>query len=238
MNSKLKMIEIINRNKSKVSRRKKVFSIKSKFVKVKQLKIALQMYKTAINKLNSCKSDWNVYGMDSNLQMNKNDFYRLCKLLRIEPIINSNWSSDYKYHAHIYYQGITLCCIYKDNTNLYNKWELKDLEKRFKELFFEIEDKEKAFQKLRNEVLEKYKGKYESKQPIYWMNSYQDFEKYLNRHKIKRESYESKYNKYIDYRKNFNPLEEDISYKETERERPYRDYFVPMTFKEWNKAYY
>lgn len=70
------------------------------------------------------------------------------------------------------------------------------------------------------------------------MKSYKDFEKYLNRHKSKQESYESKYNKYLDYKKNFEPLEKGTSWKEAEKERPYEDYFIPMTFKQWNKAHY
>lgn len=196
------------------------------------------MYNAALNKLSSCKDDWNVYGMSSSLQMNKSNFNKLCQSLKIEPIVNSNWSAEYKYHAHIYYQGVTICCLYNDNSNSFNKWGLINLEKRFKELFFETEDKEKAFQELKSEILKSYKEKYKSKPDIYWINTYQDFEKYLDRHKVKRETYESKYNKYIDYRKNFEPLEEGISYSEAEIKRPHGDYFVPMTFKQWNKAHY
>ena len=212
--------------------------MKNKYTKLKRLKIAIQMYKTSINKLNDCKNTWSIYGESTNLQMNKNSFFRLCKLLRIEPIIDSNWSSSYKYHAHIYFEGIIISCIYNDNSDPYNKYGLKELEKRFKELFFDTEDKESSFQMLREEVLEAYNKKYKTKQPIYWMKSYKDFEKYLNRHKRKQESYESKYNKYLDYKKNFEPLEEDTSWEDAEKERPNEDYFVPMTFKQWNKAHY
>lgn len=212
--------------------------MKNKYVKLKQLKIALQMYKTSIKKLNDCKNTWGIYGESTNLQMSKNSFFRLCRLLRIEPIINSGWSSEYKYHAHIYFEGISIICIYNDNSNAFNKYGLRELEKRFKELFFDTEDKETSFQVLKKEVLETYDKKYKSKQPIYWIKSYKDFEKYLNRHKSKQESYESKYNKYLDYKKNFEPLEEGTSWKEAEKERPHEDYFVPMTFKQWNKAHY
>lgn len=209
-----------------------------KYLKLKQLKIALQMTKAAQNKLHSCKDNVGIYGFDMNrLGMHKGKFFALCKALRVEPIIKSNYSEYSKYHAHIYYEGMELYCLYDEPTE-YNKYSVKDLEKRFKELFFDTENKETAFQKLKEETLEKCKYKYRNKQPIYWMNTYKDFEKYLNRHRRKQESYESRYVKYLEYKKNFEPLDEDIRYDDAERIRPNYDWNVPMTFRQWNKANY
>lgn len=208
-----------------------------KYLKLKQLKIALQMTKAAQSKLYSCKDSVGIYGFDMNrFGMHKGKFFALCKALRVEPIIKSNYSEYSKYHAHIYYEGMEIYCLY-DEPSEYNKYGVKELEKRFKELFFDTEDKENAFQKLKEETLEKCNS-YRTKQPIYWMNTYKDFEKYLNRHKRKQESYESRYVKYLEYKKNFEPLDEDTRYDEAERIRPNYDWTVPMTFRRWNKANY
>lgn len=209
-----------------------------KFLKLKQFKIALQMTKSARNKLYACKENMGIYGFDMDgLAMNERKFFSLCKTLRIEPIIKTNYSDWAKYHAHIFYEGLEIYCTYNEPSE-YNKYGVKELEKRFKELFFDIEDKENAFQKLKEEILEKHKDKYRKSQPIYWMNTYRDFEKYLNRHKRKQESYDSRYNKYLEYKKNFEPLDDDTKYDEAERIRPNYDWTVPMTFRQWNKANY
>lgn len=210
----------------------------NKFLKLKQFRIALQMTKAAINKLYSCKDDMGIYGFEMNrIAMNKKEFFSLCRTLRVEPIIESNYSDYSKYHAHIYYEGIQIYCLYNEPTE-YNKYGVKELEKRFKELFFDTENKESAFQKLKKETLEKYEVKYRNKQPIYWMSTYKDFEKYLNRHKREQEPYESRYIKYLEYKNKFEPLDEDTTYSEAERIRPNYDWIVPMTFRQWNKANY
>lgn len=211
----------------------------NKFLKLKRFREAIQIYKVAKNKLDDCTSSLGIYGYRiDHIAMKKNNFFAMCKTLGIDPIIQTNYTNWAKYYAHFYYEGIEIYCIYDDEDE-YNKYGIKELENRFKELFFETENKEDAFHKLREETLDKNGYNNKSKQPIYWMKSYHDFEKYLNRHSKKQESYESKYNKYIEYKKNFEPLDKDeVTWEEAEEERPNGDYFVPMTFKQWNKAHY
>lgn len=210
--------------------------MKEKYMKIKQLKIGIQMNKAAMKKLDECGF---VYGHRSldNIAMHKVDFFNIAKALHIAPIIVENYSSDYKYHAHFIFEGKEIYCIYNE-PETFNKWGLKKLENRFKEVFFETEDRELAFQKLKEEVLLSYDDKYKSKHPIFWMQSNKDFEKYLNRHKRENESYESRYCKYLKYRDDYEPLDDGISYRDAKRMRPNDDWFFPMSFKQWNKANY
>lgn len=209
--------------------------MKEKYMKIKQLKIGIQMIEAAMRKLDECGF---VYGyrLTNNIAMDKVDFFNLAKALHIDPIIVKNYSSDYKSRAHFIFEGKELYCIYNEPT--FNKWGLKKLENRFKEIFFETEDRELAFQKLKEEVLASYDGKYKSKQPIFWMQSNKDFEKYLNRHRRENESYESRYSKYLKYRDDYEPLDGDISCCDAKRMRPNDDWLIPMSFKQWNKANY
>ena len=210
--------------------------MKHKYMKIKQLKIAIQMERAAKRKYAECGLIYG-YGNYSGVALNKKEFFGVAKALHIEPIIKSNYSPDYKYHAHFILEGREIYSIYNEEPEF--KYVLyRDLERKYKELYFDSNDKQVAFERLKEIELEKRANKYKSKQPIYWMKGYSDFERYLERHKVKQESYASRYNKYLEYKKNFEPLDDDLSYREAERIRPNNDWSIPLSFKQWNKANY
>lgn len=211
-----------------------------KYLKLKQLRIGIQTMKVAEQHIKNCDL---CYGYETTqIAMNKGNFFRVAKALRIEPIIEDRHDSTYRYHASFYYEGVTVYCIYHypiDEPIVKQDWYSDQLNAKFKEYFFETEDKNQAFLKLKEYVLANLNSMAKpEKQPIYWMKSYQEFEKYLKRHNTLSEPYESRYNKYLYYKQNFEPLDEDVSYQDANRLRPEQDWTCPMTFRQWNKANY
>ena len=208
--------------------------MKHKYLRIKQLKIAIQMDRASKRKYAECGL---VYGYNNynSVAMHKKEFFAVAKALHINPIINNNYSSDYKYHAHFILEGREIYSIYND-TQEFKYDSYQDLERKYKELYFECNDRQTAFEKLKQIELEKINDKYKTKRPLYWIKNYSDFEKYLDRHKTKFESNASRYNKYLEYKNNFKPLDDDVSYDEAERIRPNNDWYIPLSLKQWIKV--
>lgn len=215
--------------------------MENKYLKAKEFKLFIQKQKQMLKQSKEFidKSGIELCGTNDYYQVHvygAKSFYRLSKMLRLTPMETSGYGEG-QFELYFYYEGIKIFCLTSKSNHKSRRYDYMAniYREEFAKLFVETEDKEVAFQKLK-EMREK--KEYED---IKYLSCYADFQKYLRRHSNQR--YDSKENiesKYLGYKNNFEPLNDDesMTWTEAKRRRPNGDYYIPLSFSQWYKANY
>lgn len=212
--------------------------MENKYLKAKEFKLFIQKQKQMLKQSKEFidKSGIELCGINDYYEVHiygAKSFYRLSKLLRLTPM-KENAYSENNIRLYFYYEGIKVFCIASKSDDIRYEYMAKSYKEDFAKIFLETEDKELAFQKLKEQ------NKNSRDETLKYLSCYADFQKYLKRHSNQR--YDSKENiesKYLGYKNNFEPLEdESMSWQEARRKRPNEDYYLPLSFRQWYKANY
>ena len=212
--------------------------MENKYLKAKEFKLFIQKQKQMLKQSKEFidKSGIELCGTNDYYEVHvygAKSFYHLSKLLRLTPM-KENAYSENNIQLYFYYEGIKVFCITSKLDGIRYDYMAKSYKEDFAKIFLETEDKELAFQKLKEQ------NKTSRDETLKHLSCYTDFQKYLKRHSNQR--YDSKENiesKYLGYKNNFEPLEdESMSWEEVRRKRPNKDYYLPLSFSQWYKANY